>query len=103
MNKTRDRSRERIYEIPTEGRHQVINYSMPAAELNQLIEQAEARGERRGYEMAKREEEAPIDAKEAAVYLGVTLSTIKRWTSDRTIKHHKKGGRTYYYKSEIKP
>jgi excisionase family DNA binding protein len=102
MNATRNRQSVR-YEVPNEGRQPIINYTIPAEELNMLLEQAEARGEQRGYERAKREEEPPINAKEAAKFLQVHLSTIKRWTSDGTIKHHKKGGNTYYYKSEIKP
>jgi excisionase family DNA binding protein len=87
---------------PMENQNLTFNY-MSAAEMDELLEKREQRGFQRGYEQAKREEERPIDAKEAAAYLGVTISTIRNWTSNKTIKHHKKGGRTYYYRSELKP
>lgn len=85
------------------NQQQVVYNYMSAADLNTLIQAAEERGREQGYKEAKREEEKPINAKEAAKYLGVHLSTIKRWTSERTIPHHKKGGNTYYYKHELKP
>jgi excisionase family DNA binding protein len=82
---------------------QIIYNALTAADLDALLQAAEARGEKRGYERAKLEEEAPMTTREAATFMGVSQSTIRDWSSKGIIKMHKIGGNNYYYKHELKP
>ena len=80
--------------------NQTFNY-MTATDLDALIQAAEARGEKRGYEKGKLETEAPMSVKEAAKFFGVSESGIRNWITDGTLPHHKVGGRTYLLKTEL--
>jgi excisionase family DNA binding protein len=76
------------------------NY-MSAADLDALIKAAEERGEKRGYEKAKQEDEAPMKPKEAAELLGITPSTLRNYVSSGEIKAHKLGTRNRFYRREL--
>lgn len=82
---------------------QITYHTLSPDALIKLLQDAESKGEKRGYEQAKKELEKPVNAKQLAEWLGVDPSTVRRWTAAGEIPSHKIGGENRYYFSEVLP
>lgn len=49
----------------------------------------------------KRNNKKLLTRKEAALFLSVSLTTLKTWTDQNLIKSYRLGGRVYYKEQEI--
>ncbi len=51
--------------------------------------------------MNKNKREELLSRKEAAIFLSISLSTLKNWTYSKEIIGYKLGGKVYYKKQEL--
>ena len=82
-------SNKMLVELSTNEFKEII-----ATSLNNVIQRNETI-------LGREKEDIPLNAKQAADYLNISLPTLHKWKKEGSIPFHRKGGRIYFMRNEL--